>query len=316
MKRTILLIASILTYASCVVWADTFGEGANQFEIDFVTISGDASSANGTNIGLYKPEGFADPSYSYRMGTYEITNGQWTKFLDSYGSVNGSPSNAYNDNPQWAAPYAPCHNVSWLEAAQFVNWLNTSNGHAPAYKFTGTKGQSDYTFTIWDITDAGYDASNPFRNSNSYYFLPTENEWVKAAYWNGSNLQTYATVGDVIPVKGQDSNYSGAYLESMTFRRIWDVGSGSKELNGTYDMMGNVGEWMESPYLTDYISDSVRGFRGGHWILSVSNLTSVARVGKNVYQEENVAGFRVAAVPEPATLLFLGMGGLLTRKRK
>ncbi len=86
----------------------------------------------------------------------------------------------------------PANEVSWYEVAQFANWLNTNTGHQAAYKFTGTQGQGDYTFAVWEVGDAGYDSGNPYRNSNAYYFLPTEDEWVKAAYWNGTSLQTYS----------------------------------------------------------------------------------------------------------------------------
>jgi len=70
--------------ACCVVFdlavleaqsADSFGTGGNQFTIDFVTISGDASSANGTTIiqefpfdTIYRT--FNDPGNDYRMGVY------------------------------------------------------------------------------------------------------------------------------------------------------------------------------------------------------------------------------------------------------
>jgi hypothetical protein len=40
--------------------------------------------------------------------------------------------------------------------------------------------------SAWDVLDNGFDASNPYRNSNAKYFLPSEDEWVKAAYWNGT----------------------------------------------------------------------------------------------------------------------------------
>ena len=103
----------------------------------------------------------------------------------------------------------PTDSVSWYEAAQFVNWLNTSTGHQAAYKFTGTQGTSDYTFTPWSTTDTGYDASNPYRNKAAMYFLPTEDEWVKAAYWNGTALQTYATKAGESLTQGNGTSGTG-----------------------------------------------------------------------------------------------------------
>ena len=36
----------------------------------------------------------------------------------------------------------PATSVSWNEAARFVNWLNTSRGHPPAYKFNSQPGEA------------------------------------------------------------------------------------------------------------------------------------------------------------------------------
>ncbi len=76
-KAGVLTILVCLLATANVTLADTFGSGANQFAIDFVTISGDAGSANGVNIGrvstMYtgnhmfdKP--FIDPDNDYRIG--------------------------------------------------------------------------------------------------------------------------------------------------------------------------------------------------------------------------------------------------------
>jgi formylglycine-generating enzyme required for sulfatase activity len=96
--------------------------------------------------------------------------------------------------------------VSWYEAAQFVNWLNTSTGHQAAYKFTGTQGQSDYALDTWSPAEA-YGGTNLYRHKDAMYYMPTEDEWVKAAYWNGSSLQTWATPDDTQPIEGVEANY-------------------------------------------------------------------------------------------------------------
>ena len=264
---------------------DTFGTGANQFTIDFVPISGSTNPTSGYGI----------VNNDYRMGTYEITNDQWNKFVNAYGTVTGSPSSAYDESASWTGT-DPTHELSWYEAAQFVNWLNTSTGHQAAYKFTGTQGTGNYTLGVWESGDAGYDSSNPFRNSNAYYFLPTEDEWVKAAYWNGTSLQTYATTDDSVPVAGDDTNYNDV------IGGPWDVGSGSEELNNTFDMMGNVWEWMESPYYSgNYLSGSDRGIRGGAFNYYGGNyLSSSTRNNYNPSFESFGVGFRVASIPELA----------------
>ncbi len=319
MKRAILVIVIVLSVAN-IASADIFGTGDNQFTIDFVNISGDASSANGTAIGSGTPsdswyKAFTDPTNDYRMGIYEITNDQWNKFKASVGgTVTGSPSTAYSSSAYFTGTNVPTNGVSWYEGAQFVNYLNTSTGHQAAYKFTGTKGQSDYSLAVWESGDVGYDASNPFRNSDAYYFLPTEDEWVKAGYWNGTSLQTYATIGDLIPAAGVDTNYYNSGGQP------WDVGSGSEELNGTFDMMGNVSEWMESPFFSGaYLSGYDRSIRGGSFYDfggRTDNLRSSYRGQSNPYFEDVNVGFRVASVPEPCTLVLLSLGGLMLRRKR
>jgi len=166
MSKTIGLVCVIclVMAMSSVASADNFGTGLNNFTIDFVKISGDASSANGTNISRLKSyqtgyKTFSDPGGSYRMGVHEITNGQWGDFVAAVSpvAVAGAPWYAYNSDPHWTGVDVPTNNVSWHEAAQFVNWLNTSTGHQPAYKFTGTPGDDDtdpYTLGVWTAADA------------------------------------------------------------------------------------------------------------------------------------------------------------------
>ena len=107
MKQLIIFSIIIISLFTGLVSADTFGTGENQFTIDFVTISGDASGANGTYIGLDRPEGFVDPGYDYRIGTYEITNDQWNKFKNEYGMVTGSPPSAYHSDPSFTDTNVP-----------------------------------------------------------------------------------------------------------------------------------------------------------------------------------------------------------------
>jgi formylglycine-generating enzyme required for sulfatase activity len=306
--RNISLIVMVVL-AGGFASADTFGTGANQFTIDFVDITGDASSANGTSIGGGKT--FVDPGYDYRMGIYEITNDQWNKFKAEYGTITGMPSTAYDSDAYFTGSSVPTNNVSWYEAAQFVNYLNVSSGYQAAYKFSGTQGTGDYALSIWSEIEA-WEGSNLYRHKDAHYFLPTEDEWVKAAYWNGNFIQTYATVDGSAPQAGVDSNYNGA-----ASAQTWDVGSGTEELNGTYDMMGNVYEWMENPYSDENYGDaSSRGIRGGYYYYNTGTLlTSSSRSGRISYDEISILGFRVASVPEPTSLVLLSAAGLLLRKK-
>ena len=307
MKKSLIVLVVIVAALGSVASADDFGTGANQFTIDFVTISGDASGANGTNISQYNSgtEGyreFTDPGGSYRMGVHEITDDQWQK----YQAASGAPVTGTN---------MPIASKTWYDAAGFVNWLNEDTSHSVAYKFTNPADPS--TIVLWESGDPGYDANNPYRNSDAHYFLPTEDEWVKAAYWNDntSTLQTYANASGGDLVSGDPDPTKWNYLPS-TGPKPWGVGSGGEELNGTYDMMGNVWEWMESPYGDTYdLAESV--LRGGDGSCSsASGLASNYRSQNAPGDAFSIIGFRVASVPEPCSLGLLALGALAVLRRR
>lgn len=172
--------------------------------------------------------------------------------------------------------------------------------------------------TTWS-TEQAWGGTNLYRHKDAYYFLPTEDEWVKAAYWNGSEIQEYATIGDVTPTQDGWNFYDNGYATGVY--GPWDVGSGSEEVNGTYDMMGNVWEWIENNFYSGYHSyfpNYTKCLRGGEIGYRRTVLTSSYRGEFTTPQVESVYnGFRVASVPEPATVSLLVLGGLaLLRRRK
>jgi formylglycine-generating enzyme required for sulfatase activity len=299
------ILFSIVVFV-CIVGiasADTFGAGDTRFLIEFVNISGDSGDLGSWPAG--NGYTFSGVNHGdYRMGKFEITNEQWSKFMNEYGMVTGIPYTAYDKNPYWTGTDVPTNMVSWYEVAQFVNWLNTSTGHAAAYKFTGTQGTSDYTFAVWEPNDFGCDGSNPYRNSNAYYFLPREDEWVKAAYWSGTSLQTWASPGDITPTQSDWNFYDKR--SPINPYNPWTIGSGAEELNGTFDMMGNVSEWMESPGtgIDLFLSDSPRVNRGGsYWgrgyiIIWLDVYQVSSSIGQSFLPKEQREkfGFRVASV--------------------
>lgn len=297
--------------AGAHISADVFGTGANQFEIDFVKISGATNPTSGYGI----------VQNDYRIGKFEITNDQWNKFVNNNGAPAGIPSNAYDENAYWTGTNIPTNNVSWYEMGQFANWLNTSTGHQAAYNFDASGN-----FSAWSSGDVGYNPSNPYRNSNACYFLPTEDEWVKAAYWNGTDLQPYsnASADDLLfglPDPAKWNHYPSGLFEP------WAVGSGEEELNGTFDMMGNVWEYIESPYNSgDFGPASLRVIRGGSCNDDYADtLISSYRTDHYPNDEFDLNGFRIAsvvdvqAVPVPGSLVLSSIGiasvGWLKRRK-
>ncbi|AQT70347.1 Formylglycine-generating sulfatase enzyme [Anaerohalosphaera lusitana] len=266
-------------------------------DMELVTI-GDAGNPGDTRAAA-NPVGAGSVDYTYRIGKYEVTNGQWDTFIGLAGKPVGSPIGPYDGDAFWVGENIPANGISWLEAAQFCNYLTSGDKSSGAYLFTGDNTNPGQFL--------GIDRDTAITEFGTAYVIPTEDEWYKAAYWTGDGYSTYANGTDTLPVEDVDSNYLWDSRETQP----WDVGSGKMEQNGTFDMMGNIYEWTETGL------DEKRILRGG-----AAGTHHTDAIG-STYQfelfrtgEYGGVGFRIAAVPEPTTLALLGLGGLLLRNRR
>jgi hypothetical protein len=277
------------------VRADTFGSGASSFTIEFVTIGQPNNPPDTT--GSPNPAGSVP--YAYRIGKYEISRDMVEK-----ASAAGALGITLADMTLFGGngPNKPATGVSWFEAARFVNWLNTSTGSAPAYKF-----DANGDFQLWQPGDPGYNPSNLFRNSLAKYFLPSVHEWYKAAfydpvagvYWN------YPTGSNSPPVAVASGTASGTavVMQSSGTGPADIFQAGGLSPFGTKAQGGNVAEWEETAL--DLVNDSaseMRGARGANWPSFASSLSSSNRAGTQSNNEGPGLGFRVATlIPEPTT---------------
>ena len=137
---------------------------------------------------------FGAVEYPYRIGTFEVTNAEYAEFLNAVamtdthglynadmasdpraglrrGGVDGSFS--YDVKPNMGNK--PVNYVSFWDAARFVNWLHNGQPKG-AQDNTSTE---DGAYTLGGVTNP---ESGIARNLTARWFLPSEDEWYKAAF--------------------------------------------------------------------------------------------------------------------------------------
>ena len=316
MKSSVYSFAAAVLFAAVTLsiqpsaQADTFGTSGNEFTIDFVDIGHAGNAADTTTYGAVP--------YEYRVGKYEISQDTITKATAS-GMANVTAGSWTGNQP---AAY-----ISWYEAAAFVNFLNTDSGKTAAYDLTISNGI--WSMALWSSEQAWTaGGTNLYRNKDAYYFLPSENEWYKAAYYNaaGTNYFLYPTASSSVPT----AVASGTDAGSAVYNNVASVpaivaSAGGLSPYGTMGQGGNVWEWSESAFDgTNSSSSESRAIRGGDWQDPELYLRSSSRNLSGIPTSvSNIMGFRVASVPslsipEPSTyaLLLLGAGAIYFWKRR
>ena len=304
--------AAILTAAT--VHADTFGGGANAFTIDFVTIgnAGNPDDAGaGGGPGYYTPYGGVP--YEFRMGVTEVSE-NWITNATNLGLADVA-AGAWTGNQ-------PAANLTWFEAAAFVNFLNVSTGHQAAYQLTA----ANTSLTLWSSAQAWQaGGENLYRHKDAYYFLPSEDEWYKAAYHKNDgvteNYWDYATGSNSRPTAVRSGTAAGTavYNSSATVPAPADINnSGGLSAYGTRGQDGNVLEWEESAF--DGINSTmgeIRVLRGGHVLSDALPLLCAYRTSLPPNEGGSAVGMRVASVPEPtSTVLILSASWLALARRR
>ena len=282
--------------------------------------------------------GYGAVAYNYNIGTYDVTNSQYVEFLnakdptgaDPLGLYNGNMSNAalpyygginYNANNTNGSKYSvisgdgnhPVDNVSWYDTLRFANWLNNGQGNGDTE--TGA-------YTLLGGTPTPSNAINITRNAGATIFLPSVNEWYKAAYYNptASSYYQYPTSSNTIPTASGPTATPNSANYNEAVNNLTDVGAytGTTSPYGAYDMGGNVIQWNEA-----LIDNFARGTRGDAWGYPSNYMLSSFQFPNNPFNGNGTIGFRVAGVPtgfipEPSTgvLAFIAFAMMCWRRWK
>ena len=324
-----LAVVIVASFASVTQAQGVFSMPSGETSLSFVPVGNPGNAADPST-------GYGSVGYVYRMGEYDVTVGQYCQFLnavaktDTYGLYNsymaldsnstivgslyptvGITQNGGSGNYTYSVTggdsqgvNCPIFDVTWGDAARFSNWLQ--NGQPTGAEGPGTTETGAYTLN-GDTTNLLAES----RNTGATYFIPTENEWYKAAYYKPSNgtywgypTQSNSYPSNILSTTGtNNANFAGnpGYTDPTNYLTPVGAFASSPGPYGTYDMGGDVWQWNEA------VIGSSRGLRGGSWysdsdfLLSYYYRNSYAPTGELLF-----FGFRVAAsVPEPSAITLL-----------
>ncbi len=262
--------------------------------------------------------------YAYRIGTYEVTNSQYAVFLNAKDPTGANALGLYSaslgtdtinggitfDNSRIAgSKYAvmsghgnlPVSYVTWYSTIRFANWTNNGQGDSDT---------ESGAYTLLGGTPTPTNATTIARNPTARAFLPSENEWHKAAYYNPltQTYFRYATGSGILPnylLDPQDSNAAnytpGGWPNpdyNLAIGHVTDVGAfaSSPSPYGTFDQSGNVWEWTEATILVG--STAFRAMRGGTYSEIWDHLTAAYRGSGPPDGDYVGVGFRLASIAD------------------
>jgi len=300
-----------------------------QINYPMVTIGNPGNASDKNSFGAV--------NYQYLIGKYEVTIGQYTAFLNaiakesdpymlwnkgmkvanvqgiertgnqgnySYHVMQTSSTNSSSEN-------MPVTGVSWFNAARFANWM--ANGQPTGNEDSTTTENGAYNLNgITNGIAPARNTINPNTGLAPTFYIPLENEWYKAAYYDGTgSYYKYATQSNAVPsntignatTTSNGANYladsqngycvSQSQLFESTQTYLTNVGLfvNSPSHYGTFDQTGSIWEWTD----LDGKASKSRGLKGAAWTSTPPYMQSSYRLITVPSSISVNVGFRLAS---------------------
>ena len=267
---------------SCVVTAESSGTVVAVFEnqYELVTVS---QFTMGSTVGAAGAQTNEQPAVqvaltgNFFMKSTEVTHGEWEKIMGQ------SPSSFPG-----CGPACPIETVSYIDAARYLNRLSDRHQLPRCYAIDGS-----------NVSFAGVHCLG--------YRLPTAAEWEYAARANSSLAYSEASNENTSTNCEQDVNLDPlSWYCSNSSLRTHDVAQKNPNAFGLYDLHGNVREWTETNFDSNYYSTlfgtttdplgssstALKEVRGGSWSTTALANRAAFREGLSVSTRLNDVGFR------------------------
>ncbi|MDX2132914.1 MAG: SUMF1/EgtB/PvdO family nonheme iron enzyme [Planctomycetota bacterium] len=247
--------------------------------IEFVTIGSPGNPAYNGPDPFGHVTGRGSVGYEYRIAKGELTTAQWVAFINTFkarpdpvpnsilplpvvwGAVVDTsytgPGTRYRVANAPDAGNRPVYGIEWRTAARFANWMHNNMSTSVAALADGAYDTS----TFGDNPDGTF-TDQLTRHPDARYWIPTLDEWMKAAHWDPANPNNggwwqYSNASDT-PYQygppagwpgGSESNTANAGFSLPNFAQ-YDIPlltyPGVQSPWGLTDVAGGAREWTES----------------------------------------------------------------------
>lgn len=223
-----------------------------------------------------QPQGsFGGVDYDYSISKFETTNAEYAAFLnakaasdplglydpsmgsDIHGGItrSGTPA-SFTYATKTGFENEAVNFVTFFDALRYANWVGNGEGNGDTE--TGA-------YTLLGGTETPSNESSVVRNPGATVVVPIQDEWFKAAYYDGAGGVYYdypMGTDDVPTCTSPKADPNSANCGNSAIRGVTEVGAytGSPSPYGTFDQGGNVAEWNENTAF-----GGGRAVRGGGW---------------------------------------------------